>query len=63
MVDVVGVALCEHLNRAVRQITDKARQPMTIGDVGRGEAKANALHPPDENYMFGSLVHFRLTIG
>ncbi len=62
MVDVIGAALGEHLNRAVRQVADKAGQPITIGNVGRGEAKANALNPTYEYYMFGSLVHFRLTI-
>jgi hypothetical protein len=62
-VDVVGPALREHLNRAVRQVADKAGQPIPIGNVRGGEAKANTLNPPDEDYMFSSLVHFRLTIG
>jgi len=62
MGDVIKAALGEHLNRAVWQVADKAGQPMTIRNVGRGEAKANALNPPHEDYMFGNPVHCQLTV-
>jgi hypothetical protein len=63
MVDVIRSTLGEHLNRAVRQVPHKACQPITIGNVRCSEAEPNTLNPPDEDYMFRSLVHFWLTIG
>jgi hypothetical protein len=52
-----------HFDSTVRQVANKTCQLMAIGYVVSREAKADALHTPDEDYMFGSLVHFRLTIG
>jgi len=50
-VDIIGVALDEHFNGAVQEITDETGQSVTSGYIVRCEAKANALDSADEDYM------------
>ena len=57
IVNIIGTALCEHLNNAVRHISDEAGQWITIGYPESGKAKADTLDIAGENYMFGYLPH------
>ena len=57
-IDIVWRSLCEHFDRSIRQVADKARQPIAAGYVVNGEAKAHALNVARKNYMFGNLAHF-----
>ena len=57
--DVFGFALGEHFDGSIRQVADKAGELMAVGDSMCGVAKADALHLTDEDYVSGSLVHFK----
>jgi len=58
---IFGFSLGEHLNAAIRQVADKAGQLMSIGNPVSGEAKADALHLAGKDYVFGGLVHIRIS--
>jgi hypothetical protein len=52
--------LGQHLDGAVPEVANVAGQLMAARHPVRGEAKADALDPADEDYMPGN--HFQLTI-
>ncbi len=52
--DVLGIALGEHLDRAVVEVADKPGELVTVGDSVCGEAKAHTLNAADEDYLFGN---------
>jgi len=54
--NIVGRALGEHFNGALRCVADKAGQLIAIGYTKSGEAKADTLDLADKNYMFSG--HF-----
>ena len=56
VVNVVGRALSEHLDGAVRHVADETRELVAVGHSVSGEAKTDALDPPDEYYVPGN--HF-----
>jgi hypothetical protein len=62
VVDCLGRALREHLDGAVRQISDKAGQLAAAGYVICGKAETDALNAPCENYVFCCLAHCALYI-
>jgi len=49
---ISSVALSEHLNVAVRQVSDKAGQLVAVCNPVGGEAKADALDLANECYVF-----------
>ena len=57
IVNIIGTALREHLNNAVRHISDEAGQWITIGYPESGKTKADTMDLAGENYMFGCLNH------
>jgi hypothetical protein len=56
IVNVVGSALGEHFDRAVRQVADEAGKLVTAGHPVSGKAKSDTLDPADEYYVPGN--HF-----
>ena len=69
--DVIRVALSNHLDGAIGEIAYRAGELMSVGDTLSGEAtavtggceaEADALDLASENYMFGCLAHFKLTV-
>jgi len=55
---IFGKTLGKHLHGAIRAVADKAGQPIAIGCVESGEAKADTLDSAGEDNMFSSLAHF-----
>lgn len=56
VVNVVSRALGEHLDGAVRQVSDKTGELVAIGHPASSKTKTDALNPTGENYMSGN--HF-----
>ena len=65
IVNVVGRALGEHFDRAVRQVADETGKLVTVGHSVSGKAKSDALDPPDEFYVPGNhfLMDYLLFLG
>jgi hypothetical protein len=70
ILNVVGSTLSEHLDKAIRQVSDKTGKLVPVRRPVSGEAKTDALDPADENDVSGNhfltnyssfLNHHRLT--
>lgn len=51
---VIRTSLGEHLDGAIRHISDETGQLTATCRSAGGEAEANALDPADESYVFGN---------
>jgi hypothetical protein len=58
VVDIIGRALGDHLDSAVRKIADAAGQVVAPGDIVNCEAESDALDPAYKDYTFCGLAHF-----
>jgi len=58
IVNIVRGALNNHLDCAVSEVADRARQLMAIGRIENRKSKTNTLDIAEKNYMFGNLTHY-----
>ena len=58
IINILLLALSNHLHSAIWQIADMAGQSITISYIKSSKPKANALNSTRKHYMLGGLTHF-----